>query len=90
MPVKEEVTNGVNGHHKGSVNSTIPTLVKVDPHVPGSSQANIHTRWHPDIPYVRVTALKRAGLTDKMCSRCPTWRGVQGGMYRLLRRTDGE
>ncbi|OCF37455.1 hypothetical protein I316_00577 [Kwoniella heveanensis BCC8398] len=30
----------------------IPTLVSVDPSRPGEEQANIHTRWHPDIPCV--------------------------------------
>ncbi|WRT64916.1 uncharacterized protein IL334_001855 [Kwoniella shivajii] len=30
----------------------IPTLVRVDPSQPGETQANIHTRWHPEIPCV--------------------------------------
>ncbi|WWC59393.1 uncharacterized protein I303_101948 [Kwoniella dejecticola CBS 10117] len=30
----------------------IPTLVTVDPSQPGETQANIHTRWHPEIPCV--------------------------------------
>lgn len=51
MPIRAEMTNGtVNGHHKGVRSSAIPTLVKVNPHLPGYTQRNIHTRWHPDIP----------------------------------------
>jgi hypothetical protein len=50
MSLKNGTTNDINGH--GKQNPVIPTLVKVDPHAPGGSQPNIHTRWHPDIPYV--------------------------------------
>ncbi|WVQ84174.1 hypothetical protein IAT38_006321 [Cryptococcus sp. DSM 104549] len=37
---------------KNKMSHEIPTLVKVDPSQPGETQANIHTRWHPDIPCV--------------------------------------
>lgn len=40
------------GHHAKVRGGAIPTLVTVDPHAPGNTQRNIHTRWHPDIPYV--------------------------------------
>lgn len=44
-----------------------PTLVKIDPTLPGSEQPTpLHNRWHPDIPPVRSrdagVAIARTGL----------------------------
>jgi hypothetical protein len=52
MPALIEHMNGKKDHGslKSSSSSSIPTLVRVDPHTPGNQQPNIHTRWHPDIP----------------------------------------
>ncbi|WVQ69097.1 uncharacterized protein L199_007310 [Kwoniella botswanensis] len=38
----------------------IPTLVSVDPSQPGETQANIHTRWHPEIPCVATIPVGQA------------------------------
>jgi hypothetical protein len=53
MPVKTGHVDRASGHETGKItDGVIPTLVKIDPHIPGNQQANIHTRWHPDIPWV--------------------------------------
>ncbi|WVR04526.1 hypothetical protein IAU60_001530 [Kwoniella sp. DSM 27419] len=37
----------------------IPTLVRVDPTRPGQEQANLHTRWHPEIPCVATVPINK-------------------------------
>ncbi|RSH90503.1 hypothetical protein EHS25_001108 [Saitozyma podzolica] len=38
----------------------VPTLVRVNPYLPGYTQKDIHTRWHPDIPCVADVPLGQA------------------------------
>ena len=40
---------------KSSVRLT-PTVIKVDPHGKPMDQANVHTRWHPEIPPVATVS----------------------------------
>ncbi|KAI5477608.1 Acetamidase/Formamidase [Pseudohyphozyma bogoriensis] len=50
----------------------IPTLVTVDPTVSGQEQANLHTRWHPDIPSICAIELDKAFKVE-----CMDWAGCQ-------------
>ncbi|KAG5723397.1 hypothetical protein E4T56_gene14227 [Termitomyces sp. T112] len=52
--------------------ATYPTLIEVDPFVPGKEQKGLHNRWHPDIPaYVTV----KPGEIFKI--QCVEWTGGQ-------------